>query len=338
MGESKPNNTYARLAGDERPVFRDPHARRPEDFKVPDRVLGHGRADELHEAFVENEHFQLAVGVERHLPIAHHVRFEPDMVPHKRVVSERPFDRSLIRNVGKDFGPRTEVFSVHYRSEGKLPEHRHALTLTQNSIAAEKEQAKMMQPRTHKTFSQGATRQCVTDLDRREVSLKDPPNTLRKFATDAPPLPVPSMAQTEEFHDRGRPDLEFQSRMRENDSSPPYNVARGLYLPRDREVGQKRACMSGTLGRAPWQHGSTGETKSIPLGSLPGSTMGRTKSHGTVQYMSTKDFDRTRPPPQRRNIEAHIWKNASRPSLTKSDKKHANFRRPVDYGVQIQAL
>jgi len=336
--KGKPNDTYSRLPQDERPVFRGIHPRDPEEFKKPDRGLGLGRADELHEAFVENEHFQLAIGVERRLPLAQHVRFEPDKVPHRRVISERPFDPSLIRNVGRPFGPRTELESVHYRSEGKLPEHRYAETLKKNRAAAEKEQSLMMQPRTHKTFSQGATRQCVTDLDRREVSLKDPPNSLKKFATDAPPLPVPSIAQTEAFHDRGRPDLEMQSRLRENDGSPPYNVQTGLYIPRDLEVGVKRACMSGTLGKAPWQHGSTKDLKSVPKGSLPGSSLARSKSQQTVHYMSSADFDNTRPPPQRKNIEAHIWKNASRSTLTKVDKSHRTFRRPADFGVQIAAL
>merc|ERR1712070_1219367 len=140
--------------------------------------------------------------------------------------------------------------------------------------AFEYEKSLMIQPRTHKTFSQGASRNCITDLDRREVSLKDPPKTLKKWATDAPPLPVPSIAQMEPFHDRGRPDLEMQSRLRENDGSPPYNPQTGLYIPRDAEIGDKRACTSGTLGKAPWQHKSSGDTRSVPKGSLPGSKLG----------------------------------------------------------------
>eukprot|EP00929_Paragymnodinium_shiwhaense_P000630 TRINITY_DN100879_c0_g1_i1.p1 TRINITY_DN100879_c0_g1~~TRINITY_DN100879_c0_g1_i1.p1 ORF type:complete len:1263 (-),score=318.34 TRINITY_DN100879_c0_g1_i1:269-4057(-) len=336
---SKPADTYSRLAGDERPVFRPIHSRRKEDFRMPDRVLGHGRADELHEAFVENEHFQLAVGVERHLPLATHVRFEPDKVPHRRVVSEKPFDASRIMLKGKDFGPRQQFESVHMRGEGKLPEQRNADITRKNVEAREKHDAKRIQAYTHKTFSQGATRQCITDLDRREVLLKDPPNTLDRFASDAPPLPAPSMAQTEVWHERGRPDLEFAGRMRENDSSPPYDVMHGTYMRRDPEIGMKRACMSGTLGKAPWKHGgSKGDLTSKPKGGLPGSKLHNTQAMNAVTYMSNSDFNLTRPPQQRKNAEAQIFKSASRSSLTKSDRKHQGYRRPADYGVAIQAL
>merc|ERR1719433_1178204 len=102
--------------------------------------------------------------------------------------------------------------------------------------------------------------------------------------------------------------MDFQCRMRENDDSAPFDVATGRYIPRDPELGHKRAVISGTLPKAPWRHGATGETTVIPHGTLPGSTQVLQR----VEYASRHDFDRTKPPPRKKYAEEHIWKNASR--------------------------
>merc|ERR1719401_2474578 len=67
-----PTDTYARLPGDKRPVWRTIQARPKEEYKKPTRDLnGLDKED-----FVENEWHELAIGDERHRPLATHVRFE----------------------------------------------------------------------------------------------------------------------------------------------------------------------------------------------------------------------------------------------------------------------
>jgi len=169
-----------------------------------------------------------------------------------------------------------------------------------------------------KTFSQGTSRHGISDLDRHEI--------LDKVYE---PMDRTSMHQSEEYHERGRPDKEFQSRMRENDCSPPYDVTHDTYLTRDPEIGHKRACMSGTLGKAPWRHGAGKETIVVPHGSLPGST----QMLASIDYASKYDFDRTRGPPRSKICEAQLWKNASRTSINPAERTHVAYRRPADYGV-----
>eukprot|EP00927_Polykrikos_kofoidii_P065920 TRINITY_DN61612_c0_g1_i1.p1 TRINITY_DN61612_c0_g1~~TRINITY_DN61612_c0_g1_i1.p1 ORF type:complete len:1264 (+),score=225.38 TRINITY_DN61612_c0_g1_i1:180-3971(+) len=329
-----PNDSYSRLDNDTRGVFRNPPARPKEEFRKPARDISHTRSEDLKEPFVENEWHQLAVGVERRLPLAQHVRFDPHAVPHHRVISERPFDPSRVNNKGKDFGPRSMNDSVHYHGEGAKGEPRGADNERRNVREREDAAALRKGHATVRSFSQGASRECVTDLDRREAMLKDEPQG-RKFRDDEPPRGAPSLRMAEEYHERGCPAAEFQARMRENDSSPPYDVATGTYMIRDPEVGQKRACMSGTLGRAPWRHGARGDTTAVPLGQLPGSKLDRTQAMQAVEYPSRADFDRTKPPPKSRNTESQLFKSSSRSAISKDDRKHAAYRRPVDYGVRI---
>lgn len=336
---SKPSDTYARLPGDTRPVFRAEPARDQETFKKPPRDVSEMRSEDLHEPFVENEWHQMAVGIERRKPLAQHVRFDPDKLPHRRVISEQPFDPSRINNVGSDFGPRSMTESVHYHGEGAPGEERFAENARRTNQEWSKQDQKKIQERHTKTFTQTATRQGATCLDRREpirkdkqmkVISKDKSKTF-KSDEDATNRQPPSFRILEEHHERGAPTRDFQARMRENDDSPPYDVATGLYLPRDHEIGLKRAGFSGTLGKAPWRHGSTGETMLKPDGTLPG----HAKLMSSTEYASNLDFDRTRQPPKSKQTESHIHKNASRTSLTTDEKSHRNYRRPADFGVRI---
>jgi hypothetical protein len=335
---SQVNNSYARLPHDTRQCWREIHARDKEEYRQPAREIGLGRKEELHEQFMENEWHQLPIGVERRLPIAQHVRWEPNMVPHRRVISDRPFDASRINQKSKDCGPRSMFESVDYYGEGAPGEPRNATTLTRNVEQREKHDSKRIQPKNAKFFSQGATRECVTCTDRREPVLKDKSTALKHFRSDehAGARHVPSIQQIEEHHDRGRPDQELQVRMRENDSSAPYNVQLGTYMPREHELGTKRACMSGTLGKAPWQHGSKGDVTNVPRGHQNGSKLAMTQAMQTVEYPSRHDFNTTRLPPNSLVAESHIWKNASRTSITKDCKKHVAYQRPADMGTRIR--
>merc|ERR1712187_385134 len=185
--------------------------------------------------------------------------------------------------------------------------------------------------------AEGSTRNGISDTDRNEACLKDKNCMLKKeWPSHTSLLDMTSMRQTEIHHERGNPTRELQARMRENDGAPPYDVALDTYLPRDHEIGMKRALFSGTLGKAPWQHGTTGDTNVIPRGTLPGQTAATALRH-PVEYVSDLDFNLTRPPPGVRHLEAQIYKNASRTSLTQDDRKHAGYRRPAVHGVRIPA-
>jgi len=325
-------------------VWRGNPARPKEEFRKPARDLGHARPEELHEQFVENEWHQLAVGQERRRPLAHHVRFEADKVPHIRIRSERPFDASRISNHSKEFGPKSYFESIHYHAHGQPGEGRDSGIFGNNDAERQRErdfdrEAVCDNPKDYtahlgrrpgmsKTFSQGASRHGVTDLDRHELTHKTSENTHKNAKLDRR-----SIYQDEEYHERGRPDKDFQTRMRENDCSPPYDVVNDTYVTRDPEIGLKRACLSGTLGKAPWRHGASKETNVVPHGHLPG----HTQMLASVDYSSHHDFDRTKKPPRSKICETHVWKNATRTTIGQTERTHVAYRRPVDYGVRINA-
>jgi len=166
-------------------------------------------------------------------------------------------------------------------------------------------------------FSEGGTRHGVTDLDRYEPTMKDTASFPLRGRVDGA-LPV-TIRNHETYHDVGKPQLEWHARLRENDMSPPYEANTGAYLPRDPQAGTKRGCMSGTLYKAPWQHGASKETL----------------AKSAVKYPSTKDFNNTKQAPKSRLCENQIHKNASRTSLSQEEKTGLPFRRPADYGAQI---
>merc|ERR1711953_1242553 len=103
----------------------------------------------------------------------------------------------------------------------------------------------------------------------------------------------------------------------------------------DHEIGMKRAMFSGTLGKAPWQHGSAGEKLVNPRGTLPGQFDDMTVLKQPVEYVCEMDFNLTRQPPGAKHLEGQLHKNASRTSITKDDRGHRSYRRPADYGVRI---
>merc|ERR1712232_490784 len=115
-----------------------------------------------------------------------------------------------------------------------MGEVRHAENVRRTHRARATKDAQMKQATQAKTYSQGATRSAITDLDRTENVIKDKPVYLKKeFRSDASMQNLHSMRQTEKYHERGRPDRDFQARLRENDGAPPYDVATGTYMPRD---------------------------------------------------------------------------------------------------------
>merc|ERR1719487_2310615 len=131
------------------------------------------------------------------------------------------------------------------------------------------------------------------------------------------PLPT-SIRIFEPYQHIGNPSVEFQARLRENDSSAPYDVASGGYIKRDPNIGKKMAVQSGKLGRAPWRHGATEPGQPKP----------------NFQYVSQADFSTIRNPGKSIHDESHVWKNATRMSISQSERSLKPYRRPVDYGVQ----
>lgn len=345
---SCPDDTYSRVPGDTRQVWRATPARPKEDFRKPERDIGHARGEVLKEGFRENEWKKLPYCEERHKPIATATRFEPDKVPHHKLISERPFDKSKILTESKEFGPKSYFESVNYHAHGSAGTGRNSDTVSFNEQEMEREklqdrEASALVPKfpasdhrsalgrrqaMTRSFSHGTTRTGVTDLDRHEQTFKDP----RIVSRTQPMAGPPSIYLMEEFHERGRPDKEFQVRMRENDDTPAYDVVTGTYMPRDPEIGHRRACMSGTLGKAPWRHGALGETTVVPHGGLPGSTQVLQR----VEYGSKYDFNLTRPPPRSKICENQVWKNASRTNIVEDERKHVAYKRPKDYGVRIE--
>mmetsp|Transcript_3541 Transcript_3541/g.8824 ORF Transcript_3541/g.8824 Transcript_3541/m.8824 type:complete len:1348 (+) Transcript_3541:107-4150(+) len=306
-------DTYANKAGDARPPWRAYHARPVEEFRKVGRDLPAERREDLREPFVENEWHRMPLGEERKKPVSVAVRFEPDKLPHVRRIAEKPFDPARAQASNKPFGPQAQFQSVHYH--GRAPgESRGEESLKHNLSEREAEAGKIRGETWMRTFSQGQSRSCVTDLDRHEKVLKPvDPIEARKGIT--------RMEQTlrhEPFQEFGRPDLEFQSRMRENHASPPFDVRTGGYVRRDPNYGTKEAGLSGKLGKAPWRHGAAEFSKSMgPNGVYPSAT----------------DFNLTKQPPISIPREEHIVKNATRMPITSKDRTKAVYKRPRDTGV-----
>lgn len=301
-----------------RSPWRLPMARPKEAFRKPPRELGEGRSDWLKEPFKENEWIRLAVGDERHRPVAAHTYYDPEQVPHLRRTTERPFDSTHIQMHGaSDFGPKSVYESVFYH--GRAPgEDRYEEAECQNWESEILADRKILDGKFMRTFA--TTRQGITDADRCEAVLKDEPKSVARKSTglseEAEALPF-TVRMGEPYRHVGRPDKEWHARLRENDGSPPYEASTGTYLPRDCEAGRtRRGRMSGTLGKAPWQHGSLAKTA------------------GGV-YPTADDFDLGRKPPRSKAVETQVHKCSSRAPVQASEREHLPYRRPVHYGVQI---
>lgn len=324
---SCPNDSYSRLEGDSRPVWRPIHARTPEELKKLDKDVGPARVDELKLAFAENELHMLTCGDGRHRPVAEHFTFDLGKNPHLTRTIEQPFHPAMAKpNPIGYFGKPTDLESVYYygREPGEsLGAEAEMQNMTQRALQPPHLGASIL-----KTFSQGCTRNAITTLDRCEATLKDPPAVPRKGDIEKP---FPSSIRIyEPFHDLGRPDKEWHARLRENDSSPPLDVVTGTYLKRDPEVGNKLGCMSGTLGKSPWSHGSTGATM-VKAASRTG--RGLTSTHA---YPSAKDFDRTKKPQPEK---LQIFKNASRMPISAMERSTSlQYLRPGHYGVSLTVL
>jgi len=311
----KANDTYANHEGDERAKWRNPPARPKEDFRKPAQDVSPARREELREAFIDNEWNALRLGEERAKPVAVHVRFEPDKVPHHRTITEQPFDASRMGPKPTEFGPRAGFESVHYH--GRMPLEDRFAEAERHNVRERSRAAEKIRGEKHmRSFSQGATRHGVADMDRYEALLKDAPAKQLRGRLDDP-LPV-TMRNDEEYHECGNPAKEWHARLRENDSSPPFEPVTGTYLKRDPEVGMgKRSATSGTLGKAPWRHGAR--------------PFEETQKQGN--YMSVKDFNNTKPPAPKRVNESHVWKKNSRAAITNDELRKLPYQRPADYGV-----
>lgn len=126
--------------------------------------------------------------------------------------------------------------------------------------------------------------------------------------------PPPTTMRTMENWNEAIPDTQFDSQMRPNHDTAPYNVRTGCYLPRhgvsDRgtfpTLRTKRSFAVGELTAAPWRHAA----HSIPQPEDP---------DYEARYMSNKDFDRYRRPPRSMAREDFIEKNATREAIRNKD-------------------
>merc|ERR1719253_559731 len=235
---------------------------------------------------------------------------------------ERPFDPASVVPKGKKFGPACIFESVHYH--GRNPgESREEEAEAHFKKEKELHESKILHHKVMRAHMKEATRHGVTDLDRCEPTLKDEP--CKKLGSSTV-MPSATIRIHEEYHDEGIPTKEWHARLRENDSSPPFDVTTGTYLKRDVEVGtgKKRATMNGTLGKAPWRH---------MTGMEPSTKTSR-------EYGSHLDFNTTRPAPQSKLCENMLWKNASRTSITTHErdthhKSSAPYKRPHHFGVSL---
>jgi len=312
-----PTDTYSRLQGDNRQVFRGLPARPKEEFRKPTREIAASRAEELNEAFVDNELHKFSNCEGKHHPTKVHKRYEPSMIPHHRLITERPFDKAQVTVKGEDFGPKSMYESVHYNAHGAPGQDRMADVAGANITMRDTEANKVVGNKFIRTFSQGQTRRGVTCTDREEVLLKDAPVMVMRGSGLDDPLPT-TIRTFEPYQAFGNPTVEFQARMRENDSSAPYDVATGGYIKRDPncQVGMKLAVQSGTVLRAPWRHNAH-EMPAKPT---------------RFEYVSHNDFNATRMPGKTIQNESHVWKNNSRTMLASSEYRQKQFLRPKDYG------
>lgn len=315
-----PRDTYARLPGDNREVWRATPARPKEEYRKPPRELSPARGDELNEQFVDGEWHGFKMCESRHKPASVHLRYEPSKIPHHRRITERPFDRSQVSVKGQEFGPKSMWESVHYYAHGAPGDDRHADVEGANVTLRDEEQNKMIGHHYIRAYTQCESRRGVSDTDREELILKDPPTRILRGSGLDDKLPT-TIRTFEPYHSIGNPTVEFQARLRDNDTSAPFDVATGGYIKRDPDIGKKSAVQSGTLRRAPWRHEAS-QQPSKPV---------------RFEYVSTNDFDATRMPGKTIHTESHLWKNASRTSLGASERSLPPYRRPQDYGCQIPA-
>lgn len=310
------DDSYANVPGDSRPPWRATPARPKEEFRKPPLDVSEMRKEDLHEPFSENEWRRFAVGEERTKPIAVQVTYDPDKIPHQRRVAEKPFDRCRLQPGPRDFGPQDMWESVHYH--GRAPGELVGEEVERHNIRERSQSAaKILAGTDMHAFSQSATRKCITDSDRYESVLKDTPSRrLRGRVDEAMPVGI---RHVEPYHDTGNPMKEWQARLRENDSSPPYEVNTGTYLPRDPEAGSglKRSLTSGTLKKAPWRHGAAPfeDTKEV------------------ASYVSAKNFDSTGRRPGMKHDESQVSKRPQRVTIQEHERKQLPYQRPIDYGV-----
>eukprot|EP00747_Dinoflagellata_sp_TGD_P082080 gnl/TRDRNA2_/TRDRNA2_161555_c0_seq1.p1 gnl/TRDRNA2_/TRDRNA2_161555_c0~~gnl/TRDRNA2_/TRDRNA2_161555_c0_seq1.p1 ORF type:complete len:1287 (-),score=243.40 gnl/TRDRNA2_/TRDRNA2_161555_c0_seq1:52-3912(-) len=326
-----PNDTYANQPGDNREPWRWPKNRPKEEYRKPALDVSYSRAEELHEAFVENEWHGWPGGDERHKPVKVEVRFEADLppgstagkahIPHHRHIVTRPFDKSAMKPEPRNFGPKAIYESCFYH--GRPPGvARHEEFQEHNVAEKEKTDSKILHGSASsgwmKSYSQVASRGCVTDMDRYENTLKDKPTGHMPRGKEHADVFLPiTIRNDEEFHDHGRPDIEFQARLRENHASPPFDVSTGAYRPRDPNVGTKAGSLSGKLGKAPWRHGPENSS-----------------TQKMAFYPSHHDFNTTRAPPKSRAREDFVVKNATRMDVTSTERSgKLQYSRPHHYGV-----
>lgn len=283
-----PNDTHANVEGDDRPAFRTTHSRPPEHFRKPTRDVCQTRKENLREAFVDGEWHKVRLGEDRVKPVSVQVRHEPGKIPHMRKIAEKPFDKGKLQPGPANFGPRSMYESVHYHGR-----------------------------RAGETLSDEAERANVRERERHAAKMKGPA-TIKPHNPEQGHVLEATLSQESEYHELGNPTKQWHARLRENDQSPPYCALSGTYLKRDPEVGvHERALMSGTLGKAPWQH--CAEANGCAAG-------GRS-------YPSTQDFNVTRSPAKSRQCEEHLHKNASRSAIHDLERSASAYRRPADYGV-----
>jgi hypothetical protein len=297
------NNSYANLPGDDRPPWRHDPARPKEEFRKPGRDLDVARQQELHEPFVDNEWHHLAMGAERRRPTASHMTFDPDRVPHLRTVTERPFDQSLVGPKEREFGPRVGFESVFYhgRKPGEgIPDEE----IRKNAEERKAHASKMLGSRSMGCFTQSATRNCVTDLDRHEPVAKDFPGM-----STSSKMPVATLRVDEPFRDG-----DWNIRVRPAPGrTARFDVVTGGHSTQELRY-DTRPGQAPNFRKEPWKHGGEPD-RTNPL---------------SKEYMSQHDFNLTRQPPKSRAVEAQVVKSATRAPVSFQEKtSKAAYSRPA---------
>jgi len=301
--------------------WRLPKARPIIEYRQPTRDLTAYRSAELEEEWAENEWHIMLLCEGRHLPVSKTESFHADKVPHLREETLRPFDANMIDNEPPTFGPEPIYKTVH-KPDDYIGDYLKDLNLTEKNSEEKKE----IGPHILK-FMDKQTREKITDLDRTEDILKDPPEQAgiqfekrkyvpqrlrKKYGTSsAPNLEVyPTSINISENWNEASPHIEFETRMRGNHDTAPFNVKTGCYVPRHgvTDLGtfptlrSKRSFACGELTPAPWKHAAQSRPQPVD-------------EDYERRYLSNKDFDRYSGNPRSLAREDFVCKNAARAAI-----------------------
>jgi len=176
---------------------------------------------------------------------------------------------------------RGVVFDQHFLPGRKDPGDRRRQNLIARSLGANERSNKYIDAAPVNIVQKYGGKRKILDK-----YLKKPPTTMRNM----------------EDWDETAPYIEFEARMRHNDTDAPYNVKTDLYISRhtDKDLPRinptlftKRAFHVGKLGPAPWKHSSQTFDASKTMSIKDPSCNMRSQAYDfEKKYVSNKDMDR----------------------------------------------